>query len=146
MIHNNLAQVFKVGQLLLPWWFAYFERFAKFTGKHLPEAVALRCSLKNVFKFFAKFAGKHLSQSLFLNLSLRPATLLKIRLWHWWFPVNFAKFLRTPLLCNTFDSCFLPTTKLFLVKLQGTILKVGFGEFCEIFQNTFFMELLPTFK
>ena len=119
MIHNNLAQVFKVGQLLLPWWSTYFERFAKFTGKHLPEAVALRCSLKNVFKFFAKFAGKHLSQSLFLNLSLRPATLLKIRLWHWWFPVNFAKFLRTPLLYNTFDSCFLPTTKLFLSKVAG---------------------------
>ena len=27
---------------------------------------------------------------------LRPATLLKQRLWHMCFPVNFAKFLRTP--------------------------------------------------
>ena len=26
----------------------------------------------------------------------RPATLLKKRLWHRWFPVNFGKFLRTP--------------------------------------------------
>ena len=51
---------------------------------------------KMFLNFFAKFAGKHLSQSLFLNLSLRPATLLKIRLRHWWFPVNLAKFLRTP--------------------------------------------------
>ena len=29
---------------------------------------------------------------------LRPATLLKKRLWHRCFPVNFAKFLRTPFL------------------------------------------------
>ena len=27
---------------------------------------------------------------------LRPATLLEKRPWHWCFPVNFAKFLRTP--------------------------------------------------
>ena len=31
-------------------------------------------------------------------ISLRPATLLKKRLWHRCFPVNFAKFLRTPFL------------------------------------------------
>ena len=30
--------------------------------------------------------------------SLKPATLLKKRLWHGCFPVNFAKFLRTPFL------------------------------------------------
>ena len=30
---------------------------------------------------------------------LRPATLLKKRLWHRRFPVNFAKFLRTPVGC-----------------------------------------------
>ena len=34
-------------------------------------------------------------------LCLRPATLLKKRLWHRSFPVNFAKFLRTPFLQNT---------------------------------------------
>ena len=32
---------------------------------------------------------------------LRPATLLKKRLWHRYVPVNFAKFLRTPFLQNT---------------------------------------------
>ena len=31
----------------------------------------------------------------------RAATLLKKKLWHWRFPVNFAKFLRTPFLQNT---------------------------------------------
>ena len=43
---------------------------------------------------FAKFTGKHLCQSLFFN-KVRPATLLKKRLWHRCFLVNFAKFLRT---------------------------------------------------
>ena len=32
---------------------------------------------------------------------LRPAALLKKRLWHRCFPVNFAEFLRTPFLHNT---------------------------------------------
>ena len=32
---------------------------------------------------------------------LRPATLLKKRLWHWCFLVNFVKFLGTPFLQNT---------------------------------------------
>ena len=48
---------------------------------------------KGVLKNFAKFTGKHLCQSLFFNK--RPATLLKKRLWHRCFPVNFAKFFRT---------------------------------------------------
>ena len=53
---------------------------------------------KGVFKNFAKFTGKHLCQSLFVNKisGLRPATLLKKKLWHKSFPVNFMKFLRTP--------------------------------------------------
>ena len=39
---------------------------------------------KGVFKNFTKFTGKHLCQSLFLNkvAGLRPATLLKKRLWY----------------------------------------------------------------
>ena len=41
-----------------------------------------------VLKSLAKFTGKHLCQSLFL---------LKKRHWHWCFPVNLAKFLRTPI-------------------------------------------------
>ena len=53
---------------------------------------------KGVLRNFAKFTGKHLCQSLFFNNveALRPATLLKKRLWHRCFPVNCAKFLRTP--------------------------------------------------
>ena len=63
-----------------------------------------RCSVKKgVLRNFANFTGKHLCQSLFFNKAegLRPASLLKKRLWHRCFPVNVAKFLRTPFLQNT---------------------------------------------
>ena len=63
-----------------------------------------RCSTKKgALRNFAKFIGKHLCQSLFLNkvVGLRSATLLKRRPWHRCFPLNFAKFLRTPFLQNT---------------------------------------------
>ena len=54
-------------------------------------------------KNFSKFIEKRLCQSLFFNkvLGLRSATLLKRRLWHRCFPVNFVKFLRTLFLQNT---------------------------------------------
>ena len=53
-----------------------------FCGVYVPltEAVDWRCSVKKVF----------------LEIDLRPATLLKKRLWHRCFLVNFAKFLRIP--------------------------------------------------
>ena len=58
---------------------------------------------KGVLKNYTKFTGKHLCQSIIFNKveGLRPATLLKKRLSHRCFPVNFAKFLRTPFLNNT---------------------------------------------
>ena len=54
---------------------------------------------KGVLRNFGKFMGKHHCQNLFFNkvADLRPATLLKKRLWLRCFPENFAKFLRTPL-------------------------------------------------
>ena len=53
------------------------------------------CKKRLVFsRTFIKFTGKHLCQSLLLN-KVRPATLLKKRLWHRCFLVNFVKFLRT---------------------------------------------------
>ena len=55
---------------------------------------------KDVRRNFTKFTGKHLCQSFSFNkvTGVRPATLLKKRLCHRCFPVNFAKFLRTPFL------------------------------------------------
>ena len=62
-----------------------------------------KCSVKKgVFRNFDKFTEKHLCQSFFFNkvAGLRPETLLKKRLWHRCFPVNFEKFLRTTFLQN----------------------------------------------
>ena len=55
---------------------------------------------KRVLRNFVKFIGKRLCQSLIFNkvAGLGPGTLSKKRLWHWCFPVNFAKFLRAPFL------------------------------------------------
>ena len=65
---------------------------------------------KGVLRNFAKFTGKHLCQSLFFNK-------VEKRLWHSYFPVNFAKILRTP---------FFYRTPL-----------VAASEFCEISKNNF---------
>ena len=52
-----------------------------------------RCSVrKGNLRNFTKFTGKRLCH--------RPASLLKKRLWHKCFPVNFAKFLKTRFLQN----------------------------------------------
>ena len=66
--------------------------------KQAPEVFCLkRCSQK-----FDKIHRKT-PVGLFLTkvAGLRPATLLKKRLWHRCFPVNFVKLLRTPFLQNT---------------------------------------------
>ena len=71
-----------------------------------------RCSVKKgVLKNFAKSTGKHLClRSATWLKGLRSATVLKKRLWQTCFPVNFVKFLRTPL-----DGCFFGRM---LLKLQ----------------------------
>ena len=67
------------------------------------RGVLQKCLLKN----YIKFTRKHLCRSLFLNkvADLRTATLLKKRLWHRCFSVNFAKFLKTSF-CTASRSCF----------------------------------------
>ena len=79
------------------------------------------CSVKKgLLRNFAKFTGKDLCQSLFLNkvagLRVRvfflKKSLLKKRLWHRCFLLNFAKFLRnfTSFLLNTSSGCFYTAT------------------------------------
>ena len=72
-----------------------------------------RCSVrKALLGNFAKFRGKHLCLSLFFNkIAGRPATLLKKRLRHRCFPVNFAKFLITLSLQNTSETLLLQKHK-----------------------------------
>ena len=57
-----------------------------------PEALAQGCSVKRVFLEVSQNSQENTCASLFFN---RPATLLKKRLWHGHFPVNFVEFLRT---------------------------------------------------
>ena len=56
---------------------------------------------KDVLRNFAKFTGKHQCQSHSLNKVAGLETLLRKRLCRRCFPVNFAKFLRTPFLQST---------------------------------------------
>ena len=53
---------------------------------------------KGVLRNLTKLTGKQMCQSLFVNkvAGLKSAVLLKKRLWHRYFPVNFTKFLSTP--------------------------------------------------
>ena len=68
------------------------------TVTNYKQSFVQRCSVKkSVLRNFTKLTGKYLCPSLSFNkvAGLRPATLLKKRLWQWYFPGNFAKFLRT---------------------------------------------------
>ena len=64
---------------------------------------------KGVLENFTKLTGKYLCQSLVSNkvAGLRPATLLKMRLWHRCFTVSFVKFLRAPFLEKSFGRLLL---------------------------------------
>ena len=93
------------------------------------KAVAQRCSVrKGVLRNFAKFTGKRLCQSFFFNKvsGLRPATSLKKRLWYRCFPVNYAKFLRTPFLTEHLRwlllELLLPEISMFILQIQKIIL------------------------
>ena len=52
-------------------------------------------SKKGVLRNFTKFTGNHQCQSL-TSCKPQAVTLLKKKLWHRCFPMNFVKFLRTP--------------------------------------------------
>ena len=79
--------------------------------------------LKGVLRNLTKFTGKQLYQRLFFKkvADLRPATLLKKRLWHRCFPVNFVKFLRTPLFTEHLWWLLLNKSKLIL---EATIIYI----------------------
>ena len=79
--------------------------------------------LKGVLRNLTKFTGKQLYPRLFFNkvADLRPATLLKKRLWHRCFPVNFVKFLRTPLFTEHLWWLLLNKSKLIL---EATIIYI----------------------
>ena len=63
-----------------------------------PEAATQRCPIKKVFLEILENSQENtcVRVSFLIKLQTVPATLLKRRLWHRCFAVNFAKFLRTP--------------------------------------------------
>ena len=71
----------------------------------IPEAVVRRCSVKKMFlKISQNFQENICARVSFLIKlrGLRAATLLKKKLWHKCFPMNFAKYLRTPFFTEHF--------------------------------------------
>ena len=108
------------------------RNFAKFTEKHLCQGLwtvflvfELNTEIYGVN--FRNHSKKQKSPSLPRNLALRtfgrPATLLKKRLWHRCFPVNFAKFLRAPSYRTPLDGCFYACSR--TKKLLRLLLTVG---------------------
>ena len=91
----TLSGIMKLSPVISP---EIHSQMVKFRSSHR-WCSAKKGDLKN----FAIFTGKHLCRSFFFNkvAGLRPASLLKKRLRHRCFPVNFGKFLRTPFLQNT---------------------------------------------
>ena len=83
-----------------------------FFRSNRPEVFCKKGALRN----FIKFTGKHLCQSLIFN-----KVLLKMRLWHRCFPMNFVKFLRTPFLQNTSGRLLL--TQSYVVFIQAILSK-----------------------
>ena len=61
------------------------------------EAFVRRCSVKKAFLKISQHSQVNTCVSLFFDkvAGLRPANLLRKRLWHRCFPMNFVKFLRT---------------------------------------------------
>ena len=81
-----------------------------------------------LFQVFSKDRGQKQSsggvQNSQENTGLRPPTSLKKRLWHRCFPVNFAKFIRTPLFAEQFRW-------LLLRSVFRTQSNISDGAFCE---------------
>ena len=82
------------------------------------EAVARRCSVKKVFIEISQNSRENTCSRVSFLIKLPawgPATLLlKKRLWHKCFPLNFAKFLRTPFLTEHLRRLLLKQLKIIL--------------------------------
>ena len=86
------------------------------------KAVARRCSVEKVFLEISQNSRKNtcVRVSFLTKLQARPATLLKKRLWHRCFPVNFEKFLRTPFFTEHLRWLLLEITRSKSCKFQLT--------------------------
>ena len=85
-------------------WFTNEKRLVLFTARTTVEdslkAVVQRCSVKKVLLEISQNSQENTCARVSFLIKLqasgiRSTTLLKKRLWHWCFSLNFAKFLRT---------------------------------------------------
>ena len=104
---------------------AHILRFhcTQYTGVH-PGCYKLESISQQQFREIHKVTGP------------RPATLLKKRLWHRRFPVNFVKFLRTHFLQNTSCGCFCIIQSICSAKLTNFLNFTS--KHIRIFQRHFF--------
>ena len=88
------------------------------------KAVVWRCSVEKLFLEISQNSHKRACArvSFFSKVTgQRPATLLKKRLWHRSFPVNFAKFLRAPFFTEHLQWLLLKRLSKGFVSLEVTI-------------------------
>ena len=79
---------------------------------------------RGVLKNFAKFTGKHMCRSCFLNKTagFRPAILLQKSFRNRCFPLNFVRFLRSPIFYRTPQVAAIEMTSLRVIPLRIIIL------------------------
>ena len=91
-LHHRLKKYFKEQRCT-------FLESPNHINQRYAEAVVRRCSVGKVFLEISENSQENTCARVSFLIKLqRPATLLKKRLWHRCFPVNFAKFLRIPFL------------------------------------------------
>ena len=108
------------------WFHVIYFTFSRGIFRSLSNVRSSRLEMlcrKGVLRNFAKFTQKRLFQSLFFSkvTGLKPATLLKKRLWHRSFPVNFAKFLKTPFFTEHFGWLLQKRLSIAVVSLEVTV-------------------------
>ena len=125
-IKLNFASILSV---LWDWWYIILKLHNQHWPKvHLGTILRSshdRCCIKQgVLKNFVKITGKHLCQSLLFNNvpGLRPATLLKTRLWHRCF--QFCRIFRSTFLTeqvwvSSYCSCMMELFCFFFKRLKG---------------------------
>ena len=93
------------------------------------ETAVPRCSTKQMLLKLAMFLGKHIYRRLLFNIvaDSQPVILLKWRLHHGYFPMNFSKLLRTPFLQDT-------SKWLVLIFRKFDIRAFNLKEICSLYQ------------
>ena len=95
----------------------------------------LRCSVKKVFLEISHNSQDNTCarDSFLIKLQARLATLLKKSLWYRYFPVNFAKFLRTPFSQNTSGRLLL------FIRVMAAIFQLSLSKVVKFFVLNLFM-------